>query len=821
MQSEELIQIVESHQLWLKSGGKEGRQARLEEVNFGATIELRGTNFRNAILNKAELKNADLTETNLQGAELRRASFDGAILRGTNLREADLQNTNLENGEFLLTAQLAGANVAGAKLPKPIAEFDGLKTIAEATSNAQKLFIAMLSGCLYSWLTIATTKDAALLTNSASSPLPIIGTALPIVGFYLVAPVVLLALYFYFHLNMQRLWEALADLPAVFPDGRSLNKRADPWLLNGLVSAHFVRLRCERPSLSRVQQCLSILLAWWVVPATLFVFWGRFLVRHDWFATGLHVGLVAAAIGFGWMSYRLACTTLRGASHRPFFWAHVWKDVRAYKRAAGILGTCVVGFVLYCISLGGIEGIESYEKEPGIGAPAPEKGVAVLPFDNFSEERQSAFFTDGVQDEILTQLAKIPDLRVISRTSVMPYKGRAENLREIARILGVSHIVKGGVRRRDDRISVSVDLFDARTDSHVWAARYDRAYEGIFMIEDEIVKDIMAQLKTKLSPDEKVYVEEPPKASRLSLRAFMPHALKFIGFSPFANLIQVDVSTKPANWTGKIEEYALVKGARLVEAEMQFANARSAFLANADLFQANLNGANLDSASFAYAKLSHANLSNVFAPHVSLSSANLENARLENAHLEDAHLENANLSEANLSNADLFQANLSNIILLKAKLVGAHLEYADLSKANLLQANLETATLWNATLQGANFQDANLSKADLWKANLENADLSSAVLSNANLSNANLSNAKLWNANLRNASLSDANLSHADFSSADLGGATLLDAEVGGAIFHKTILKGANLTRAKKLTRAQLQEAITDEKTILPADLPP
>lgn len=191
-----------------------------------------------------------------------------------------MQNANLENTNFLLTSQLGGADVTGAKLPEPIAEFKGLETIAEATSNAQKLFVAMLGGCLYSWLTIGTTKDAALLTNSASSPLPIIGTALPIVGFYLVAPVLLSALYFYFHLNMQRIWEALADLPAVFPDGRSLDKRADPWLLNGLVSAHFVRLRRERPALSRLQQGLSISLAWWVVPLTLLVFWARFLARH-------------------------------------------------------------------------------------------------------------------------------------------------------------------------------------------------------------------------------------------------------------------------------------------------------------------------------------------------------------------------------------------------------------------------------------------------------------------------------------------------------------------------------------------------------------
>jgi hypothetical protein len=248
--------MLAAHKLWLEASGKKGERADLEGADFQGAVELQAANLQRAILNGAEFKNADLTDANFQRAELRRASFDGARLRGTNFHEADLQNADLGTADFLLSSQLAGANVAGAKLPTPVAEFEGLKTIAEASSNAQKLFIAMLGGCLYSWLTIATTKDAALLTNSASSPLPIIGTALPIVGFYLVAPLILLALYSYFHLNMQRLWEALADLPAVFPDGRPLDKTADPWLLNGLVRAHFFQLRGERPPFSRMQQWL-------------------------------------------------------------------------------------------------------------------------------------------------------------------------------------------------------------------------------------------------------------------------------------------------------------------------------------------------------------------------------------------------------------------------------------------------------------------------------------------------------------------------------------------------------------------------------------
>ena len=336
MELSELPEILKEHQLWLRSGGKEGKKAVLNGADFG---------------------DADLTDANFQRADLRRANFGRAVLRRTNLREADLQNASLEETNFLLSAQLAGADVAGAKLPEAIANFEGLKIIAEATSNAQKLFIAMLGGCLYCWLTTGTTKDAALLTNSASSPLPIIGTALPIVGFYLVAPILLVALYFYFHLNMQRVWEALADLPSVFPDGRPLDKVADPWLLNGFVRAHFFRLMDERPPLSRMQQWLSILLAWCVVPVTLFVFWGRYLLRHHSLGTALHVWLLAASIGGGWMFYLLARATLRGAPFEPFVLTQAWKDGSIYKRIAGVSGACVLGVILYLFSAEAIKGV--------------------------------------------------------------------------------------------------------------------------------------------------------------------------------------------------------------------------------------------------------------------------------------------------------------------------------------------------------------------------------------------------------------------------------------------------------------------------------
>jgi TolB-like protein/class 3 adenylate cyclase/Tfp pilus assembly protein PilF len=144
-------------------------------------------------------------------------------------------------------------------------------------------------------------------------------------------------------------------------------------------------------------------------------------------------------------------------------------------------------------------------------AAIPEKSIAVLPFENLSNEKENAYFADGVQDEILTYLAKIADLKVISRTSVLQYKsGVARNLREIAQQLGVANVVEGSVQRSGNRVRVNAQLIDARNDAHLWAQTYDRDLADVFAIQSEIAKAIADQLQTKLSPNEKKAIEQPP-----------------------------------------------------------------------------------------------------------------------------------------------------------------------------------------------------------------------------------------------------------------------------------------------------------------------
>jgi TolB-like protein/class 3 adenylate cyclase/Tfp pilus assembly protein PilF len=141
---------------------------------------------------------------------------------------------------------------------------------------------------------------------------------------------------------------------------------------------------------------------------------------------------------------------------------------------------------------------------------APEKSIAVLPFENRSEDKANAYFADGIQDEILTRLSKIADLKVISRTSTQHYKSAPGNLREIAKQLGVAHVVEGSVQKSGDAVRVNVQLIKAANDSHLWADTFDRKLTDIFSVESEVAKAIADQLRVHVSGQEKQAIAAKP-----------------------------------------------------------------------------------------------------------------------------------------------------------------------------------------------------------------------------------------------------------------------------------------------------------------------
>jgi TolB-like protein/Flp pilus assembly protein TadD len=152
---------------------------------------------------------------------------------------------------------------------------------------------------------------------------------------------------------------------------------------------------------------------------------------------------------------------------------------------------------------------------------APEKSIAVLPFENRSEDKANAYFADGIQDEILTRLSKIADLKVISRTSTQHYKSAPENLREIASQLGVAHILKGSVQKSGDAVRVNVQLIKAANDSHLWADTFDRKLTDIFAIESEIAKSIADTLKAKLTGSEEHAISARPTENTKAHQSYL------------------------------------------------------------------------------------------------------------------------------------------------------------------------------------------------------------------------------------------------------------------------------------------------------------
>jgi len=154
------------------------------------------------------------------------------------------------------------------------------------------------------------------------------------------------------------------------------------------------------------------------------------------------------------------------------------------------------------------------------GVQSPTTGVAVLPFENLSADKDNAFFADGIQDDILTKLAKIADLKVISRTSVMEYRG-ARNIRQIGNALRVSHVLEGSVRRNADRIHLNAQLIDARTDTHVWAEEYDRDLNDMFAMQSEVAQKVAQQLQARVAPAQLAQIERKPTANLEAYEAYL------------------------------------------------------------------------------------------------------------------------------------------------------------------------------------------------------------------------------------------------------------------------------------------------------------
>jgi uncharacterized protein YjbI with pentapeptide repeats len=295
--------------------------------------DLRYANLSDAILAYADLSNARveaarlplamLHNTTLKGAAFEAANLRSADVTGATFTEANLRNASLIGASGLQVQALARANCSNATLPPDVAEFDGLKTVESASKNARKLFIALGLACAYAALAISTESEGSLT-------LPFINVSISPWGFYHVVPVLLALGVGYFHLQLQRVWEEIARLPAIFPDGKAIDQKIDPWLVTGLARAHLPYVREEeggqagRVAGFALQQFVVITLVWGLVPLTQFYFLWSYhqadAVTYSALSSAAGTALLGLTAGGALVSYRTMRRTLRGLD-APAWWA--------------------------------------------------------------------------------------------------------------------------------------------------------------------------------------------------------------------------------------------------------------------------------------------------------------------------------------------------------------------------------------------------------------------------------------------------------------------------------------------------------------------
>lgn len=288
----ELDELVEDHRAWVESRGQFGRKADLVHANFEGA-DLMGAELQGASLLRANLQRADLLLADLRGACLIEADLSEANLVSTNLRGASLVGANLSTSAGLVARQLAGASLFGAALPESLYPFEGVARAAMVSNVLQVLLGAMTVICFFLCAAVAATTDVQLVKN-APAPIPLAGNVMPTLAFYLIGPMLLAGVYIAFHFYLQRLWEALGELPAIFPDGRRLTEFV-PFSMVALAPQGLREPDSPRTAFTLLQRLFSKLLAYWMVPATLVLVWARYLVEQDWRGSLLQIFFILAA----------------------------------------------------------------------------------------------------------------------------------------------------------------------------------------------------------------------------------------------------------------------------------------------------------------------------------------------------------------------------------------------------------------------------------------------------------------------------------------------------------------------------------------------
>jgi uncharacterized protein YjbI with pentapeptide repeats len=630
----EFAEVLDQHKLWVESGGESGRRADLSGINL-ANADLTGVNLRGATLDKAKLQGADLSMANLRGASLVQADLRDAILLGTELNGANLMGATFYGAEGMWVGRLGGTNLFDALLPETLlATFDSSRAIQQATRVARFFYFTTLAMSAICVLMIAFTSDLRLLINGPAIPIPHFGRALPMMGFYLGAPIVLVCLYLRFHFLLLRLWGNMAAMPAVFPDGQTL-ERDGPWYLMGVVRRHFRWQRDSRSPFAVLETVLSTTLAYWVVPATLFLFWLRYLVRQDLRGTVLQVLLFTISVA-GATCLPAIVTRVLGPGELQFPKPH--NLLRLFLRTTR--GALLAGVAVLVLSIG-----------VNLGLPADKDVAPEHSRVNIRRWPAQIFQSFGYRP--------YADVTEASLSAAPKGKWNDDSLEATQ-----------GARMNEMNLHFVRGYRSFLANAKLWRANL----EGAYLSEADVRG---ANLREAAMRD--VILD----------RAQAENAVMVSADATRGNFTGTDL--RNADLSYATLESAVLSSAKLNNASLYSVDLRNAKLLRADISRADLRDTKLDNAVLSFANLEQTDFSSTKASGANFSGAHMKgtiflDADLRNADLRgvagaDAILRGADLTGANLSGADLRGAlGLSASQVCAAKWPGAMLD-ADLAAA--------------------------------------------------------------------------------------------------------------------------------------------
>jgi uncharacterized protein YjbI with pentapeptide repeats len=607
----ELAEILDQHKIWVESGGETGVKADLCGINL-AKADLTGVNLQGAHLIRMNLEGADLSMANLRGASLVRSNLQNANLLGTELRGANLMGANLYGAEGLWFGRLGGTNLFDAVLPESISAVDSSKAIGDATKIARWFYFLTVGASLLCCLLIAFTTDVRLLVNSSAVPSLRLGNVLPMTGLYLGGPLVLLALSLRFHFLLLRLWGSIAALPAVFPDGQTLEKDG-PWYLMGLVRRHFRWQGDTKSAMTAFETVLSTVLAYWIVPATMLFFWIRYLPKQDFRGTLLHVLVITLSVATATCVPFVVSRVLRPGDIRLPKSKNIIRMILGTTRAA-----LATGCILFLFSLGVNRGLPFDHGTSAGESPADVKRWASMVFQSvgyrpYAEVTEAALSTPPPQGEAWTE----------------------ETIEGIA-----------GARLNQMNLRFARGYRVFLVNAKLWRANLEGAYLSEADLRGSNLREALLR-------------------SAILDRAQAAHAVLVSANATGANFSAADMRFVDLSY-GTFEN-AVLSNARVSGASLYAVNLRNAQLLRTDLSRSDMRDSKLEHSVLSFANLEQTDLSSA-----RLGEANLTGAILKGTILLDADLKKADLRGASLTGGAILRgAEMDGANLAGADLRGA------------------------------------------------------------------------------------------------------------------------------------------------------